>query len=189
MRRNALAALLLVLAAATLAAEAPARIRLEAHDVEGHPLAGLRFAVGPTAWPPTDSQGVAEIALPANLHAGQQIKVSLQSSPNPLDEWFLVNPNVNVPNSADAVALVLMRRSDFRRLAEKLLDDAHAPGRAAAPTPEDRSAAIKAAAAQFGLNSTQLESSIRSFSETQDLRDLGIASYMRPRHRRENLRA
>src|SRR6185436_7373762 len=103
--------------------------------------------------------------------SGQQIKIVLVDSPQAQD-WFLINPQVNVPAGNDPATVVLMRRSVFRKVAAEVRN---APRQKALSedewSAEDRKRALGAIAARYGLTAEQLETAIPSFAETQYHKD------------------
>ncbi|HBL27213.1 MAG TPA: hypothetical protein DD490_10295, partial [Acidobacteria bacterium] len=72
-----------------------------------------------------------------------------------------------------------MRRSTFRQIAAEARDASRqpAPDRAEL-TSEDRKRVLVETAARHGLTADQLETALRSFAETQDSQDRGIAAYL-----------
>ncbi len=153
---------------------------LIARDVEDHPLSGFHFSYGGIESQATDQTGATELSLPPGAEPGQQIKLLLVHSKKTKD-WFLVNSQVNIPMGSAFAEMVLMRRSAFRLIADEALDAPKAkPHRSDEwPTAEDQKEALLAAAAHHGLTAEQLASAIRSFSETQDPKDRGIAAYLK----------
>lgn len=158
---------------------AGARILLVARDNEERPLAGLRFAYEGTESQATTKSGATELELPPDHKPGQKIKVLLLPDPKRREEWFLLNPQINIPTSSVSAELVLMRRSAFRRLAA---DTLNAQQRIAAGprelTPEERRRVLIETAARYRLREDQLELALYSFAETQDARDRGIVKYL-----------
>ena len=172
-------AIVLQLTASTLAAAAGAQVLLIARDLKNHPLPGIRFSYDEVKSRPTNQDGATELDLPPDQPAGRQIKLSLVSGFRRADEWFLVSPEINVPNDGGSAAVVLMRRSEFRQFAADARDAPRlATSRLGEPTAEDRMRALVATAASHGLTVEQLNSAIRSFAETQDPADRGIAAYL-----------
>jgi tetratricopeptide (TPR) repeat protein len=156
------------------------RFLLVARDLENHPLAGFTFAFGGFESKPTHNKtGATELDLPSGLQPGQQIKILLAPSSKRSAEWFLVNSELNIPTRSDSAEVVLMRRSAFRQVASEVID---APAAKALGSYEstgaDRKRDLVAAAARHGLTAEQLESAIRSFADTQDPKDRGIAAYL-----------
>lgn len=95
------------------------------------------------------------------------------------EEWFLVNPQVNIPTGTAPAEVVLMRRSAFRQIAAEARDASRQT--ASGPTEltaEDRKRVLVEAAARHGLTAEQLETALQSFAETQDPKDKGIAAYL-----------
>src|SRR5436305_6013706 len=116
MRRPLLLILCLVLAAPSLAA-APSKLLLVAHDLEDHPLSSFRFTYAGVESRPTNQAGATELDLPAGHETGRAIRILLLSGPKRAGDWFLVNPQVNIPSPGSSADAVLMRRSAFRQLA------------------------------------------------------------------------
>lgn len=174
----------LLLTLPMLAAPAVTRILLVARDLEDHPLPGFRFACGGFESQSTNKAGATELDLPQEHQSGQQIKILLAPGSKRTEEWFLVNPLVNVPTGSGSAELVLMRRRDFRQIAAEARDAprAKAPGSSEA-TNEERTRSLAAAAARHGLSAEQLELAIRSFAETQNPKDRGIAAYLEGHYR------
>ncbi|HVR95103.1 MAG TPA: tetratricopeptide repeat protein [Thermoanaerobaculia bacterium] len=179
MRRLALGAICLFLAAA-LAAAPGEQILLKARDLAGNPLPGLRFSFDQVKSRKTNPSGITELDLPPQRPPGQQIKINLVSSSKRSEDWFLVNPQINIPTDTDPAEVVLMRRREFRQLAE----DAARPAalHAGELTEEVRKQALVDAAARYGLTADQLDTAIRSFAETQDRTDKGIVAYLEGRY-------
>jgi tetratricopeptide (TPR) repeat protein len=168
-----------------LFAAAGIRMSLVARDLEDHPLSGFRFTYGGVTSDATSQAGTTELNLPPGQGPGQQIKLFLVPHSKKLEDWFLVNPQVNIPSNSGFAELILMRRSTFRQIAAEARD---APGAKARsneqPTAEDQKKALVSAAARRGLTAEQLESAIKSFAETQDPNDRGIAAYLEGRYQR-----
>src|SRR4051794_20229471 len=168
-----------LLLAAALAAAPGEQILLKARDLAGNPLPGLRFSFDQVKSKRTNPSGITELDLPPKRPPGQQIKINLELGSRRPEDWFLVNPQINIPINADPAEVVLMRRSAFRQIAAEARD---ASRRAASgleePTAEERRRVLVEAAARHGLTAEQLETALRSFSETQDLKDRGIAAYL-----------
>jgi tetratricopeptide (TPR) repeat protein len=180
MTRRPPAILCLALLAATALAAAAGKILLVARDLEDHPLPGLRFAYGGVESRPTNPAGATELDLPAEPHPGQPIKILLLPSAKAGEDWFLVNPQVNIPTAASSAEVVLMRRRTFRQLAAETRDaPAAATLRPSESTAEAKRRALLDAAARHGLTAEQLATAIASFAETQDPKDRGIASYLK----------
>ena len=185
MRRLVPALLVFLLTASMLFAAAGIRMSLVARDLEDHPLSGFRFTYGGVTSDATSQAGTTELNLPPGQGPGQQIKLFLVPHSKKLEDWFLVNPQVNIPSNSGFAELILMRRSTFRQIAAEARD---APGAKARsneqPTAEDQKKALVSAAARRGLTAEQLESAIKSFAETQDPNDRGIAAYLEGRYQR-----
>src|SRR5258706_6178473 len=152
MRRQNLFILGLLLTATTLAAAAGTRILLVARDLQEHPLSGFRFAFEGVASKVTARPGATELDLPPERQPGQSIKILLLPGPKQSEEWFLVNPQVNIPTGSSSAEVVLMRRSVFRQVAAEARD---APVTKALgsnhPTTEERRRALVDAATRHGL--------------------------------------
>jgi tetratricopeptide (TPR) repeat protein len=180
MTRRPLAILCLALLAATTLAAAAGKILLVARDLDRRPLPGLRFAYGGVESRPTNRTGATELDLPAGPHPGEPIEILVVPSTNAAEDWFLVNPQVNIPTAATSAAVVLMRRSAFRQVAAEARDaPAAATLRPSESTAEAKKRALLEAAARHGLKADQLETAIASFAETKDPKDRGIASYLK----------
>src|SRR5262245_47484000 len=106
MRRQVLGVIGVLLMAAALPA-AGTRILLVARDREEHPLPRFRFAYGGVASLPTTQSGATELDLPADHRPGQQIKIQLVPGSKQAEDWFLVNPQVNIPVGSASAELVL----------------------------------------------------------------------------------
>ena len=180
MRIQITALLGFLLTASMLLAAAGTRILLVARDLEDHPLAGFHFSYGGVVSQPTNKTGATELNLPPGQGPGQQIKILLVHRSKQTEDWFLVNPQVNVPTGSGSAEVVLMRRSAFRQIAAEARDapgaKSHRPNEQSIV--EDPKRALVAAAALRGLTAEQLETAIRSFAETQDPKDRGIAAYL-----------
>jgi len=140
---------------------------------------GFRFAYKGTVTKATVAAGATSLELPAEHGIGRQITLLLLPSPEPEWDWFLINPEVNIPNENDAATVILMRRGDFRNLA------AEARNLASSSTDDPRGsssnntrAALLQTAQYYGLTEEQLESAIQAFGETENLKDQGIAAYL-----------
>ncbi len=168
---------LLILRATTLLAGTGSQILLEARDLKNQPLAGIRFSYQGVKSARTNGKGVTELDLPPKQQTGQKIKIQLAQGSTRADEWFLVNPEVNIPTESTSAAVVLMRRSEFRQIAAAVRDFPKVvrPGDLSA---EDRKQILVEEAARRGLSAEQLEIAIRSFAETQNHKDKGIAAYL-----------
>src|SRR3954471_9561478 len=99
MRRRLLGLLAVLLATVPLpAAAAGTRIRLVARDHEEHPLSGFRFTYQGLETLPTSQAGATELDLPPEHQPGLPIKILLLVPKSMrAEEWFLVNPLVNIP--------------------------------------------------------------------------------------------
>ena len=186
MRRKVLGSLAFLLTAATLAfAAAAPQMVLVARDLEEHPLAGLRFAYEGFESHPTNRVGATELALPQDHRPGQQIKILLVPGSKSAKKWFLINPQINVASGSASAEVVLMLRGDFRKLASEVRDAPSAKANGTNNrTEEDQHRALIAAAARYGLSAEQLDSAIRSFGETQDPKDKGIAAYLEGKYQK-----
>jgi tetratricopeptide (TPR) repeat protein len=170
---------LLLMALPLLAAAAGTQILLVARDLEGRPLAGLRFTCRGSESLSTTRTGTTQLDLQAKLSPGQQIEIGLVAGAKQAEEWFLVNSLVNIPADAAEVKVVLMRRSAFRQIAADARDATRQEASGPAElTAEDRKRVLNEAAARHGLTAEQLETALRSFAETQDPKDKGIAAYL-----------
>jgi tetratricopeptide (TPR) repeat protein len=181
MRRRLLGLLALLLTAVPLPViAAGTRILLVARDHEEHLLPGFRFAYQGIESLPTSKAGATELDLPPEHRPGQQIKLFLLvPTAKRAEEWFLVNPQVNIPSGTAPAEVVLMRRSVFRQIAAEARDASRqAASGPAELTAEDRKRVLVEAAARHGLAAEQLETALRSFAETQDPKDKGIAAYL-----------
>lgn len=165
--------------AVNLAAAPGDQILLAARDLAGKALPGLRFSYEQVKSRRTNQSGITELDLPPGHSPGRQIKIDLVPVSEPAEDWFLVNPQINIPTSTDPVAVVLMQRSAFRQIAAEARDASRpaASGRDEL-TAEDRKRVLVEAAARHGLTGEQLETALRSFAETQDPKDKGIAAYL-----------
>jgi tetratricopeptide (TPR) repeat protein len=169
--------LALLLTAAPLAAAG--KILLVAHDLEDHPLPGLQFTYAGFESRATNAAGSTELDLPAGYEAGRQIKILLLASKK-AEDWFLVNPQVNIPDPSNPADVVLMRRRAFRQVAAEARDAPKAASQGASGlSAEDQKRALVEAAKRHGLTAEQLETALASFAETQDPKDRGIADYLR----------
>ena len=170
MRRLVLVMILgLLLPAEALPAATGARILLVARDLDDHPLAGLRFAYAGVTSQPTNQAGATELALPPGHPPGQQIKLQLLVGSKQADEWLVIATQVNIPIATVPAEIVLMRRSEFRQIA--------AAARSIY-TEEDSKRALLVTATKHGLTATQLETAIRSFADTQNPKDRGVAALL-----------
>src|SRR6185436_8232660 len=162
----------LLLVATMLAAAPGKQILLVARDLADRPLSGIRFSYEKVKSRPTNRTGATELDLPPDQKTGQQIKIVLVASTKGKD-WFLVNPLVNIPDERGSIAVVLMRRSEFRQFAAAARDASRPPARVAELSAEDRKQILRDTAARYGLTAEQLETAIRSFAETEDAKDRG----------------
>lgn len=179
MRRRVLGFLGLLLMTAVLSTAADSQMVLVARDLEENVLSGFRFAYRGVESSATDVTGATSLGLPPDLPPGRQIKIQLVlSAKQTEEEWFLVDPQVNIPTGTEPAEVVLMRRSTFRQFAAEARD---APGQATLgsgeTTTEDRKRTLVEAAAHYRLTEEQVEAALRSFAETQDPKDRGIAAY------------
>ncbi len=179
MRRLVLSTLAVLVPAAALSAAAGTRMFLVARDLDERPIAGVSFAYSGVQSLATTQAGATELDLPPEHPPGLPIKIYLVlSSELAKEEWFLVNSQVNIPLDPHPAEVVLMRRSTFRQLAAEARDVPNQTALGSAePTEADRKRALVEAAAHFGLTAEQVETALRSFAETQDPRDRGIAAY------------
>ena len=161
------------------------RILLIARDLEDHPLSGFHFSYAGVESQATNRAGATELDLPPEQTPGQQIKILLVHHSKHTEDWFLINPQVNIPAGSGSAEVVLMRRSAFRQIAAEARDapESNAIRLNKRSTAEDQKRDLISVAARHGLTAEQLESSIRSFAETQDLRDRGIAAYLKGQYR------
>ena len=172
---------LLFLAASTSAAGK--RILLVARDLVHQPVDGLRFSYNEVKSRPTNRAGATELDLPSEQQIGQQIKVVLASPARRGSDWFVVNPQLNIPSEGGSAEVVVMRRSEFRRFAAAARETAKVETLRSSTLPTDNQrASMIEVAARYGLSAEQLQSAIRSFAETQDPRDRGIAAYLEGRY-------
>ena len=173
----------LLLVALPLPAAVP-KILLVVHDLEEKPLPGLRFAYAGLESQKTTSAGATELVLPPGHQEGQAIKIQLLPSAKKSRDWFLVNPQINVPSGAAPAELVLMRRSAFRNLANAARDATGATRSSKELNPEDKKKVLLETAGRYGLSAEQLETALRSFADTQDPKDRGIAAYLEGQYSR-----
>jgi tetratricopeptide (TPR) repeat protein len=179
MRRPFLGVLGMLLTAAALVAANGTRILLVARDLENRPLSGIRFAYAGVESQETSKTGATELDLASEMRAGQQIKVQILAPAfGKADEWMLVNDQVNVPMGSAPAEVVLMRRSTFRQIADEVRDAARGVGPSGELTEEVRKRVLVEAATRHGLTEGQIEAALRSFAETQDSKDRGIAAYI-----------
>ncbi len=177
MKRRVAVALGLLLAALPLSAAVP-KILLVARDLEEKPLPGLRFAYASLESKKTTPAGATELVLPPEHQEGRQIKIQLLSSAKKSDDWFLVNPQINIPSGSAPAELVLMRRGVFRKLADAARDATGQSLNTRELNTEDRKRVLVETAARYGLSAEQLNTALSSFAETQDPKDRGIAAYL-----------
>jgi len=154
------------------------KIQLVARDVEERPLPGLRFAYAGVETRTTNVTGATEIDLPPFHWVGHPIKIQLLPSAKKSDDWFLVNPQINIPGGSAPAELILMRRTAFRKLAGAARDAAGPALGSKELTAVDKEWVVVEVAARYGLSAEQLETALRSFAETQDPNDQGIAAYL-----------
>ena len=178
MRRHAAVAFGLLLAALPLPAAVP-KIKLVARDLEEKPLPGFRFAYAGMESLSTTPAGATELVLPPEHQEGRQIKIQLLSIAESSDDWFLVNPQINIPSGSAPAELVLMRRSAFRKLADAARDATGPSLGSKELSPEDKKKVLVETAARYNLSAEQLEAALSSFAETQDPKDQGIAAYLK----------
>ncbi len=164
--------------AAPLAAGSGATILLVARDTQDHRVAGVRFIYQEVKTGLTSRAGETELNLPVGEEPGKQIRLALAPGTKGTAQWFLVDPAINVPDLASPAEVVLMRRSEILALAAEVRDARRAPNLRGELSEEDRRKVLIEAAARRGLTETQLEKAIRSFGETQDPRDKGIAAFL-----------
>lgn len=156
------------------------RMLLVARDAKEHPLGGFRFAYQSFKSLPTSDTGATELELPPKHRPGKQITILLASAPSQEEDWFLINPLVNVPEISGSADVVLMQRSEFRALAAEAVDvlSQLRPG-PGGPTIEQRMRALLEVADHHGLTEDQLDAAIRSFGDTQDPSDKGVSAYLK----------
>jgi tetratricopeptide (TPR) repeat protein len=155
------------------------RILIVARDLEDQPLSGFRFAYGGVESKSTNKVGATELDLPPDHRTGQQIKIRLSPGSKRAKEWFLVNPQVNIPSESGSAEVVLMRRSGFRQVAAEARDAPSAKTLGASkPTAEDRKRALVEAGERHGLTADQPQTALHSFADTQDPKDRGIAALL-----------
>ncbi|HSS47809.1 MAG TPA: tetratricopeptide repeat protein, partial [Thermoanaerobaculia bacterium] len=183
MRRQLLCTLGLLFMATALEAANSTQILLIARDLKDHPLSGFRFSYEQVKSKPTNRAGATELDIPPKQQSGKNIKIQLVPGSKRAVEWFLVNPQVNIPTYSDSAAVVLMRRSELRQIAAIARDAPRATAaRSGELTAENRKRALVDEAARHGLTAEELETAIRSFGETQDPRDRGVAAYLEGRY-------
>jgi len=162
-------------------AEAVPRILLQARDPHGTALQGFRFVFEGAKTRSTNKDGQTELELPPEHVSGQQVNLQLLRAPKlkKRDEWFLVNPAINLALATGTTEVVLMRRSVIRTIAQEL---SKAPAASSQDleldNAERKRQALIALAAEYGLTPTTFETAIRSFGRTTDLQDRGIAAYL-----------
>ena len=149
-------------------------IFLTALDLEGRPLAGIRFSFQGYESRPTTDVGATEIALPDDITSGMQIKINVLPS---ADDWFLVGSLVNVGRE---VELRLMRRSEFRLLTKNVRDVIEqSPQDTEINAEERRRLATEIAEDNWALPEEQLFSAAINFGATaQHPIDQGIQAYL-----------
>ena len=164
----------------TAHAAADVGVAIKALDPEGIVLTDIRFAYQGVASPPTTSTGVTELRITVapgqSLQPGSALELDLPQEI--ATTWFLINDTIHVPGPGQPPAeAVLFRRSDMRRLAEKVRDAE--PTRGADLRPEDRQRIVLEYAAQYGLSQEDLDAVIASFRETAtDPMDEGVALFL-----------
>jgi tetratricopeptide (TPR) repeat protein len=169
----------LVLVAKAIPAVAVKPILLKARDLEDRPLPGLSFAADAIVSRPTNRAGATELNLSSDQRVGQQIKLQLVTDSKRAQGWLLVNPQVNIPSASEPAEVVLMRRSSFRQIAAEVRDRQRQIGsRPSQIAAGDPKRTLIDAATRYGLSAEQAEAALRSFADTQDPRDRGIASYL-----------
>jgi len=169
----------LLLLTTALPVSAGPKILLIARDNDKHLLTGFIFAYQGVQSTKTNHTGAAEIILPPEHPPGRRIEIYLVASPKREEEWFLVNPQINIPDPGGAAEVVLMKRDVLRQVAAAARDIPKTAIRPGGLNTENRQQAIIQEAARFGLTADQLETAIRSFAETQDSRDKGIAAFLK----------
>jgi hypothetical protein len=87
----------------------------------GEALPGLRFTYAGSESKATTNAGATELDLPADIPPGQAVRLFLVPGKHN-DDWFLVNPQINVPLTTSPADVVLMRRSAFRQIAAAARD-------------------------------------------------------------------
>ncbi len=186
MRRQVFRAIFLslLLTLPILAPAGAARILLVARDLDNHPLSGFRFTYGGV-----ESQRPLR---PAPLISTCRPTTSLASRSS-----FSCSPDLRRTRNGFSLILksifrralcsaevVLMRRSAFRQIAAETRDAPRVnASRSSEPPEEERRRALVDAAKRHGLTAEQLESAIRSFAETQDPKDRGIAAFLEGQYR------
>ncbi|MFL6201087.1 MAG: tetratricopeptide repeat protein [Thermoanaerobaculia bacterium] len=165
MRPRLLAVLGLLLTAASAAG---LRITLVARDNQNTLISGIRFVYDGVESPPTTRDGATELTLPPGYQPGQGIKIFL--APKQGKDWFLVNPQVIIPQRGVSAELVVVRRNEFPAAAKQSARALKEPG------PEDR----PRVGGIYELTPEELEEAIRSFDETREPGDRGILVYRLP---------
>jgi hypothetical protein len=172
--------LVLALVAAPAAGKTGQTILLVARDTENHRVPGVRFTYKEVKSALSNRKGEAELSLPLGDEPGQQIRLSLVPRSKKTDDWFLVDPAVNVPNGSSPAEVVLMRRSAFRRLHQEVRSTNAILG-LSQQSPEAQRTALLLIAGRYGLKPDQVETAIHSFAETDDDQDQGRAAYLEGR--------
>jgi tetratricopeptide (TPR) repeat protein len=169
------------LCAAPPPADAGWQVLLVAHDLEGNLLPGICFRhLRSVSKPTTERGGSTVLDLPPGHRLGEQIEIEQAacSQEQTAREWLLLTRHINIPGPADAADMVLLRSTTFRQIAAKARDAALATTEGAGPpAAEGRMRALTAEAAIYGLSLEQAQAALRSFAETQDPVDRGIAAY------------
>ena len=181
MRRRLLGLLFLLLSAVPFTASAAGtQILLVARDHEDRLLSGFRFMYQGIESKPTNQAGVTELDLPPEHRPGQQIKLHLVvPTSKQSEEWFLVDPMVNLPAPHAQAEVVLMRRNAFRQFTEKAFGALQpAASEPSGLTAEEQRRVLVEVAKSYGLTAEQVEAALRSFAETENLQDRGIVAYL-----------
>ena len=123
MNRRVLGFLGLLLTAAALYAAVGSQIVLVARDLDENLLSGFRFSYMGVESRVTET-GTTQLDLPHEGHSpGRQIKIHLVlTAKQAEEEWFLVDPQINIPTGTDPAEVVLIRRSTFRQMAAEARD-------------------------------------------------------------------
>lgn len=172
MIRRLVSSALAVLAACTLLAATVPKALLVAQDNHERPLEGFRFAHEGRATLPTVNTGATELELPPpGKEPGEKIQLLLLSAPKDDPDWILVTRSLNVPKPETSADVVLIRRSEFRKLGDQ--------SRHIISTMMGSSRQVLLAVAhEYGLSPEQLEPAIISFGETPDPRDRQLAAFL-----------